>query len=149
MCTIVTGLTPFEGYHRVIHGRVGEGNAWILMAVVTIDFRTRVNNRNVGAIWVIGYIRHAGRACCMAACCLAAARHAGVVKARGIGKRYRAMARTAVRARHNMVCRFAGGTEDGAAMTVGARLPNRFRTAVIEGAPSKRCRCRRISDVAG
>jgi len=149
MCTIVTGLTPFKGHHRMIHRRVGEGRTWVLMAAVTIDFHARVNNRNMGAIWIIGYIRHTGIACRMAAGSLTAARHAGVVEGRGIGKRCRGMARTAVRTCHNMVCRFAGGAEDGATMTVSTRLPGHFGAAVIEGASGKRYRCWGISDVAG
>jgi len=147
--TIVTGLTPFKSYHRMIHRRAGEGDAWILMAVITIDFRASIHNRNVGAIWVIGYIHYARSACGMAAASLAAARHAGVVEARGIGKGYRAMAGTAVRTRHNMVCRFTGGAANSAAMTVRTCLPGHFGAAVIEGAASKRCRCWRMSDVAG
>jgi hypothetical protein len=148
MCTIVAGLTPFKAYHRMIHSRVSEGGAWILMAAVTIDFRARVNNRNVGAIRIIGYIRHAGIARRMAAGSLAAACYAGVIEGRGIGKRCRGMARAAVRTGHNMVCRFARGTEDGAAMTVRTRLPSHFGATMIEGPPGKRCRRRRISDVA-
>jgi hypothetical protein len=107
MCTIVTGLTAFEGYHRMIHRRAGEADAWIRVAAVTIDFRATVNNRYVGTIRIIGYISHTRSACCMAAGRLTAARHAGVVEARGVGKRYRCMACTAVRARHDMVSRFA------------------------------------------
>jgi len=147
MCTIVTGLAPFEGYYSVIHRRAGEADAGIFVATVTIGFRASVNNRNVGAIRVIGYIRHARSACGMAAGRLTAARDAGVVKARGIGKCFRGMTRTAVRTRHNMVCRFTGGAENGAAMTVRTRLPGHFRATVIEGAPSKRCRCWRVTDV--
>ena len=137
MRTIVTGLTPFKGYHRVIHRRVGEGAAWILMAVVTIDFRARIHNRNVGTVWIIGYIRHARSACCMAAASLTAARYAGVIEGCGICKRCRRMARTAVRTRHNMVCRFASGAENSAAMTVRTRLTGHFRAIMIEGTPSK------------
>ena len=73
----------------------------------------------------------------MAAGILTAGGYAGVVEARGIGKRYRRMARTAVRARHNMVCRFAGGGEDGTVMTVRTCFPGHFGAAVIEGAPGK------------
>jgi hypothetical protein len=149
MSAIVAGLTAFEGYYRMIHRRAGEAYAWIFVATVTIGFRTGVHNRNMGPIRVIGYIRYTRSACGMAATSLTAARYTGVVKARGIGKGYRTMARTAVRTRHNMVCRFAGGTENSAAMTVRACLPGHFGTAVIEGAPSKRCRCWRMSDVAG
>lgn len=109
MCAIVTGLTPLKGHHRVIHRSAGEADPWISMAVVTADFRAAVGNRNVGAIRVIGYIRHAGSACCMAAGRLTAACHAGVIEARGVGKRNRGMTRTAVRACHNMGCRFSGG----------------------------------------
>jgi hypothetical protein len=149
MSAIVTGLTAFEGYYRMIHRRAGEAYTGIFVATVTIGFRASVNNRNVGAIWVIGYIHYARSACGMATATLTAARHAGVVEARGIGKGYRAMAGTAVSVRHNMVCRFAGGAEDGASMTVCTRLPGHFGAAVIEGAPSKGCRCWRMSDVAG
>ena len=149
MCAIVTGLTAFEGYHRMIHRRAGEAYAGIFVATVTIGFRASVNNRNVGAIWIIGYIHNTRSGCGMAAASLAAARHTGVVKARGIGKGYRAMAGTAVSIRHNMVCRFTGGAENSAAMTVRTRLPGHFGAAVIEGAPSKGCRCWRMADVAG
>ena len=133
----VAGLTPFKAYHRMIHSRVSEGGTWILMAAVTIDFHARINNRNVGAIRVVGYIRHARSACCMAAASLTAARYAGVIEGCGICKRCRRMARTAVRTRHNMVCRFASGAENSAAMTVRARLPGHFRAAMIKATPNK------------
>jgi len=149
MFTIVTGLAAFEGYHRMIHRRAGKAYAGIFMAIVTIDFGAGINNRNMGAIRVIGYIHYAGCTCGMAAASLTAARYAGVVEARGIGKGSGGMARTAVRARHDMGCRLAGGSEDGTVMTVRARLSGHFGSAVIEGAPSKRCRSWRIADVAG
>ena len=139
MIAIMTGLTSFKGNHRMIHSRIGKGAAWILMTVIAIDFRAIINNRDVGAIRIVGYIRHTGSARRMAAGRLAAAGHAGVVEGRGIGERCRSMTGAAVCARHNMICRLAGGAEDGAAMTVGARLAGRFRAAVVEGAPGKRC----------
>ena len=36
---IVTTLTPFKTYHRMIHRRIGKGAARTLMATVTVDFR--------------------------------------------------------------------------------------------------------------
>ena len=85
----------------------------------------------------------------MAAGILTAGGYTGVVEARGIGKRYRGMARTAVRTRHNMVCRFAGGGKDGAVMTVRTCLPGHFRATVVVCAPGKGCRSRRMIDVTG
>jgi hypothetical protein len=121
----------------MIHRSAGKTDTWIRMAAVTIDFSASINNRNVGTIRVIGYIRDARSAYRMAAGSLTAARHASVVETSGIGKGYRGMARTAVRARHNMVYRLAGGAEDGTAMTIRTRLPGHFGSAVIEGASSK------------
>ena len=85
----------------------------------------------------------------MAAGILTAGGYAGVVEACGIGKRYRGMARTAVRARHDMVCRFAGGGKDGAVMTVRTCLTGHFGAAMVKCAPGKGCRSRRMCDVAG
>ena len=149
MRTVVTGLAAFKAYHRMIHRCVGEGAAGILMAAITIGFRAGVNDRDVGAIRVIAYIRYTRSARSMAAGGLAAVGHACVVEGRGSGERRRGMAGPAVRARHNMVRRFAGGAEDGAAMTVGTRLTGHFGAAVFESASRKLCRCWWMSGVAG
>ena len=62
MIAVVTGLTRFEGDHRMIHGGIGEGAARILVAIVTIDFRTAVQDRNVRfRIRIIGDVGHLGR----------------------------------------------------------------------------------------
>ena len=59
MIAIVTALACRKGNHRMIHCRIGEGPARILMAIVTIDLRTSIHDWNMGfRIRIICYIHH-------------------------------------------------------------------------------------------
>jgi len=121
MIAIVTALTCRKSNYGVIHCRIGEGTARVRMAVVTIDFRTRVHNWNVWTrIRVIGDIHHIGSARRMATRSLAATGHSGVIEARGRSKCGRRMAPAAIFGRNNMVwlCTFTQSAEDGAVVTV-------------------------------
>lgn len=121
MIAIVTALTCRKGHHRMNHCRIGEGAARILMAVVTIDFRAPVHDRNMRfRIRVIGDIHHAWCARGMATRGLAATGRPGVIEARGRFKGGSGMACTAVRARDHMVwlCIFTQRAEDGAVVAI-------------------------------
>ena len=77
---------------------------------------------------------------------LAAAGHARMIETGGIGKRCRAMASAAIGIRRDVPIRLAEG--DRPVMARHALLAIHFGTGVIEGAPGKRCGCRRIACVA-
>lgn len=106
MLAIVAGLTGFKGYHRVIHGCIGEGATRILVTTITIDFLSIVLDRNVKLGWCIQVIADTLRTCTpfvMATGIRTTTRHTRMIEGRGRFKGGSGMACCAVRARHHMV----------------------------------------------
>lgn len=148
---IVTAVTRFERDYRMVHRRIREGSARVLVAGITIDFDACFDNRNVGfRIRVVRYIDHARSAGCMTAGSLATARHSGVIEGRGRGESGRRMACTAILIRRYVRERAIGCFANGDAVVVAvhAQLPDHFGTTVIEGSAGKRRRRRRIAGMA-